>query len=95
MQSTRYSCHVLIKLELSPQIKKNPLEYKISRTSVEWKPVCFTWIDGETGGQKKADMKKLIVAFRNLANTPKMGQTPYLRLQHTTQQPWHHITILR
>ena len=94
MQSTRNSCHILTKLEFSPQILEKILKYQISRTSVEWKPVCFMWTDGGTGGQKKADMKKLIFAFRNLANAPKMGLKSYLRSQHTTQ-PWHRITALR
>ena len=47
-------------------------KYQISWKSVQWKQSCSVLIDGRTG------ITKLIVAFRNFANTPKKpGQRPH------------------
>jgi hypothetical protein len=51
---------------------------KISWNSVQWEPSCSMRTDGRT------DMTKLIVAFRNFANAPKMGQKQYCNSCSTT-----------
>ena len=42
------------------------LKYQISRKSVQREPSCSMRTDGQT------DMTKVIAAFRNFANAPKM-----------------------
>ena len=63
MQSKRYSCHILIKLEFSVHIfEKNtqkPNLMKIHPVGVE-----LFHADGQ------ADMTKVIIAFRNIAKAP-------------------------
>jgi hypothetical protein len=71
MESTRYSCPILIKLEFSRQFFEN---YSISNF-MKIRPVgaeLFHATDGRTNG--RTDVKKLIVAFSNFANAPKKGQ---------------------
>ena len=66
MQSTYYTYQILMKLEFTWQFFfLNVLNYQVSRNSVQWEPSCPTRTDG------RADMTKLIVAFRNFANAPK------------------------
>jgi hypothetical protein len=43
------------------------LKYQISWKSFQWEPSCSMWTD------RRADMMKLIVAFRNFAKAPKNG----------------------
>jgi hypothetical protein len=43
------------------------LKYKISWKSFQWEPSCSMWTD------RRTDMTKLIVAFRNFANAPKIA----------------------
>jgi hypothetical protein len=64
MQSTRYSCRILMKLEFSRQIfgKRGQIP-----SSIKIRPVGAELFlaDGQT------DMTQLTVAFRNFANAPK------------------------
>ena len=71
MQSTSYSCQILIKFEFSLQIfenKSNIKLYQISPVKAE-----FFHVDGRTERRtdKLIDMTKLSVAFRNSTNAPK------------------------
>jgi hypothetical protein len=43
------------------------LKYQIISNSVQLEPSCSVWLD------RRMDMTKLIVAFRNFANAPKKG----------------------
>ena len=63
MQSARYSCHILMKLEFSRQIFENT---QISN----FMKICSVGAEmfHEDG---RADITKLIIAFRNFANAPK------------------------
>jgi len=66
MQSTSYSCQVLMELEFSRQIFEkysNIIFYEYPSVGSRITP------RGQTGGQ--TDMTKLIVAFRNFVNAPK------------------------
>jgi hypothetical protein len=62
-----------MKLEFSRQFREK-LKYNILPKSVQWQPTCSMRTDRqtdiETGGRK--DVTKLIVAFRNSANAPKI-----------------------
>ena len=73
MWSTRFSCQILMKLEFSWQFQKL-LKYQVLSKSVHWKLSCCMRRNGRTDG--KTDMK-LIVAFRNFANAPKMDNIKY------------------
>jgi len=69
MQSGSYFCKILIKLKFSGQVfkkKSSNIEYPSNGSRVF--PLGQT--DRSTDG--RADMTKLIVAFRNFANAPKM-----------------------
>ena len=44
------------------------LKFQISWKSVQWEPSCFVRTERET--DRRTDMKKLIVAFRNSSNVP-------------------------
>jgi len=57
MESTRYFCQILMKLEFSQQIFEKMLNNQISRKSVHLEPTCSMW----TYGQK--ELTKLIVVF--------------------------------
>jgi len=50
-------------------------KYQITLKTVQWKPSTFQRTDGETDGwtDRRTDMTKLIVTFRNFANVPKNG----------------------
>jgi hypothetical protein len=65
MLSTRYSCHSLMKLEIFSTFFRKIFKYKISWKSVQLERSCSTRTYGRT------DLTKLIVAFRNFANSPK------------------------
>jgi hypothetical protein len=45
------------------------IKYEISWKSVQWLPSFSVRMDGRT--DRRTDMTKLIVAFRNFANVPK------------------------
>jgi len=62
MQSIRYSCQILTKLDFSPQ----KCETEVSNF-MKIRPVGTELF--HVGG--RADMKKLITAFHNFANGPK------------------------
>jgi hypothetical protein len=47
------------------------LRYQILWKSVQWEPSCSMRTDGRTDG--RTDMTKLIVAFLNFTNSPKMN----------------------
>jgi hypothetical protein len=61
---TLYSCPFSWILNFLNNFSKN-LKYQISWKSVKWEPSCFMRTD------RRTDMTKLIVAFRNFANAPK------------------------
>jgi hypothetical protein len=63
MYSTLYSCQILIKLEFSRHIFEK--YYQLSRKSIQWEASCSMRTD------RRTDMTKLIVAFRNFAKVPK------------------------
>ena len=62
MQSTFYSCQVLMKLEFSRQIFEKFSNIKFNENPSSWTRVVPC-------GRK--DMANLILAFRNIANAPK------------------------
>ena len=66
MYKARYSCHILIKRELTRQIfeKYSNIKFHENPSSKSRVVPC-----GQTDGQ--TDMTKLIVALRNFANVPK------------------------
>ena len=68
-------------LILSPDLRKI-LKYQISWKSIQWELDCSTWTGGRTN--KQTDMMKLIVGFRNFANTPK-NESHSLPLPSTVQ----------
>jgi hypothetical protein len=71
IRGTRYSCHILTKLALSPQIS----EKRANKNFMKIRPVGAElfhadWLtDRQT--DRQADMMKLTVAFRYFANAPK------------------------
>jgi hypothetical protein len=73
MQSTHYSCQTSMKLEFSVQIFERKVIFHENPSSGSR---VVLW--GRTGGradgrtQTERDMKKLIVAFRNAAKSPKI-----------------------
>ena len=46
---------------------REKLKYQVSSESIQWEPSCSMRTDG------RSDMTKLIVAFRNFANGPKIA----------------------
>jgi len=53
MQSTRYSCQILMSLEHSRQILKKMPTYKISRKSVQWETNCSMRKDKHDEGNSR------------------------------------------
>jgi hypothetical protein len=52
------------------------LKYHVSWKSVQWEPRSmriYGWTDGSTDGETDRDMTKLVVAFRNAANAPRIA----------------------
>jgi len=43
---------------------RNVIRYQIEVKSVQWRSSCIMWTD------RRTDMTKLMVAFRNFANAP-------------------------
>ena len=70
MQSTPYSCQILIKLEFSQHIFENSSNIKFYGNSSSGSRVVPS---GQAGG-KTDGHDKLLVAFRNFANAPKQRQ---------------------
>jgi hypothetical protein len=68
MQIIRFSRPILKKRDFFSTDFRKTLKYKISWKSVYWEP-SFFHADGRMNG--RTDTTKLIVAFRNFANTPK------------------------
>jgi len=64
MESTRYSCHILMKLVMKQMFEKM-FKCHISWKSFHWEPSRSMRTDAQT------DMTKLIVTFRYFANAPK------------------------
>ena len=68
IESTRYSCQILIELGIFSSYCRKVLRYHVSwKSSRGNRVVPCAWID--TVG--RTDMTKLIVAFRYFANAPK------------------------
>jgi hypothetical protein len=103
MWSTRYSRQSLTKLEFSRRIFEKILKYQISWISVQREPSCSMragshtdwWTEGWTY------MTKLIVAFRNHANSPKQdeglessysGYGPVVGFCQDGDEPWGSVT---
>ena len=80
--STRYSRQILAKLGFYRQIFQKYSNIKISWKSVQLEPSCSMRTDGQTDRQDKT---KLMVAFRNFANTPK-------RLKSTRRR--HRVSVV-
>ena len=77
MESTRYSCQIPIKLEFSRQIFEKILKYQIF-TKINPVGAEMLHANGRT------DITKLIVAFRNITNAPKLdGSEGSRRCVHT------------
>ena len=58
MYSTRHSCHILIKLYHSRHgSNKKKFKYQISSKSVQWKPSCSMWTDGQKDRQDDANSR--------------------------------------
>jgi hypothetical protein len=66
-QITCYTCYILVKLALSQQIQEESSNIKFHKNPSIWSPVVQL---GQTEGQ--TDMTKLIIAFRNFVNAPKI-----------------------
>ena len=69
----RYSCQILMKLEFSKQIFEKILKYHIRDNSFTTSRVLC--------GRMNRQMTKLIVAFHNFANAPKI-ENKLVSMQH-------------
>jgi len=65
---------------ISRRIFKTFLKYHVSRKFVQWEPRCSMRADGRTYGQ--TDVIKMIVAFRNFANAPKIRRREEINRKH-------------
>jgi hypothetical protein len=75
MLSTRHSCQILMKLEFPRQIFEKYTNIKLHETpSVGSRVVLCGWTERQTDRQteRQTDMTKLMVAFQNFANAPKI-----------------------
>jgi len=61
MDSTRYSCHILMKLEISRQIFDKCSDFKFNKNL-------------SSGSLTQTDMTTATVACRKIVNAPKNGQ---------------------
>jgi hypothetical protein len=68
----RYSRHTLIKRQFFRQIFEKYSNIRFHENTSQWKPSCSMRTDGQR--ERRADMTKLIVAFRNFANAPKTAE---------------------
>jgi hypothetical protein len=66
MQSSRYSCQIVIKLEFYRQTSENSSNAKFHKKNI---PVGA---GGVSCADRQTDMAQLITAFRNFANAPKI-----------------------
>ena len=57
MYSTRYSCHILMKIEFSCQIFKKIRNYQILWKSLSWKLSCCMRADRQAGRRDKANSR--------------------------------------
>ena len=64
MQSTRYSCRILMKLEFSRQISEKSSNIKFDQNPFSGSQVVPC-------GRTDTDVMKLKVAFRNFGHAPK------------------------
>jgi hypothetical protein len=81
MSSTRYSCQILINLELQIFFKKKACVLNF----VKIRSVVAELFHAD----EQADMTKLIVAFRNFANVPeKQPPPPPPSITHTYAIQW-------
>ena len=69
VESTLYSCPILMKLEFSRQIFEKYSNIKFHENPSIWDLRCSILRDRRTDG--RTDMTKLVVPFRNFANAPK------------------------
>jgi hypothetical protein len=92
MQSTRYSCQILTKLEFSRHIFEKHLNIKFHKNPSSGSRVVPC---GRAGGQ--TDTKKLTVAFRNVANAPKsvFMFTEVVRIRTTERCAGKHDRVIR
>jgi len=81
MYSTRYSCQVSIKLVFSRQIFE-----KYPNIDFHENPSSGSRTDGRT------DTRKLMVAFRNFANTPEKGAYCCVRMATVVTRTRHIVT---
>jgi hypothetical protein len=81
------SCQILMKLEFSRGIFEKFLNIEFSENLSSWSRVCRC---GRT--DRQTDMRKLIVAFRNLANATKkrrwVGMFSWWTLPITSRNSW-------
>jgi len=81
MQSTRYSCHILIKLEFSRQIfgKYSNIKFHENPSSMSRNVHCgWTHTDRQT--ERRTNMMDLRVAFHNFANAPNKAWIHYSQI---------------
>jgi hypothetical protein len=71
--STRYSFQILIKLAFSRQIFEKIIKYQISWKSIQWESICYMRTD------RRTDMTKLMISYRNFAQAPKCHKSSYSR----------------
>ena len=66
----RYSCHTLVKFDFSTDFSKNSQISNFMKTRAVGAELFHT--DGRAGRQTDRHMAKLIAAFLNFGNAPKM-----------------------
>ena len=76
MQSTCYSCQILMKLESARYIFEKILKYQISLKSIRWEQSCSTRMDGRTDRHVKANSTflKFCECTQNFAPDPYLEQ---------------------
>jgi hypothetical protein len=108
MLSTRHSCQILMKLEFPRQIFEKYSKFVLRETnSVGSRVVLCGRTDRQTDRQTKrqTDMTKLMVAFQNFANAPKIPfiiiilskftlskRSIFFKFPHQNHAPFSHFT---